>query len=71
MSVSNSDRKLLGRIGGYKSWANTVDRSARTAPGRAAFMARFENCPDPEAARKAYFALLALKSAQARKRASR
>jgi hypothetical protein len=67
-SIPDSERQLLGRYGGLKSWANTADRSARTARGRAAFLARFDEYPDPEAARKAYFARLAPKSAQARRR---
>jgi hypothetical protein len=69
--VSTPEKKLLGRIGGYKSWANTTDRAARTAPGRAAFLSRFERAANPEAAKRQYFAELALKSARARrKRAS-
>ncbi len=34
----------------------------------AAFMARFDEFPDSEAARKAYFARLALASAEARRK---
>jgi hypothetical protein len=29
-------RKQTGRLGGLTSWANTVDRAARTAPARRA-----------------------------------
>ena len=67
----------------HESWAKTTDRSARTAPGREAFLDRFERQVDPdlvltpreralraEHARKAYFARLALKSAQARRKKS-
>jgi len=68
VSPSPNERVLLGRIGGYKSWANTEDRTARTAPGRAAFLARFADAPDPEAAKRAYFAELSLKAARARSR---
>ena len=70
----------LGRIGAYTSWANTENRSARTAPGRKRFLDKFEEQVDPagelppaerakraEFARKAYFGRLALKSAQARR----
>lgn len=71
---SPQERVLLGRIGAYTSWARTADRTARTAPARAALEAKFlaEADGDPrraEAMRKAYFARLALKSAQARRRA--
>ena len=73
-------RQAIGRLGAHKSWANTADPSARTAPARRAFEQRFEDEVDPdrtlpdaerarraEHARKAYFAALALKSARARR----
>ena len=80
----NSDqRSLPHRIAAYESWAKTSDPSARTAPGRKRFMDRFENAVDPEgtlplaerqrraeASKRAYFLRLALKSAQARRRAA-
>lgn len=47
-----SDRALVARIAAHTSWANTTDRSARTAPGRAAARAalldRFERQVDPD-----------------------
>ncbi|WP_433506764.1 hypothetical protein ACQP04_09905 [Pseudonocardia halophobica] len=47
-----SDRALIARIAAHTSWANTSDRSARTAPGRAAARAamldRFEREIDPD-----------------------
>jgi hypothetical protein len=62
---SPEERSLVSRIGGYEKWAKTADRTAATQAARRAFEKRFEQYPDPEAARKAYFARLALKSAQA------
>lgn len=64
---------LRGQIGAHQSWANTTDRPARTAPARKAFEDKFlaEADGDPiraESLRRAYFARLALKSAQARRR---
>ena len=72
--------RLRASIAAHESWAHTSDRSARTAPARAALMARFEREVDPggvlppqerakraESARKAYFLRLALKSAKARR----
>jgi hypothetical protein len=58
------------------SWANTPDRSARTAPGRAALEQRFldqaEGDPLRAASlRKAYYKRLALKSARARRERGR
>ncbi len=80
MSAS-SERRQIGRIGGFTSWANTEDRTGRTQPGREAFLRRFDDQVDPdrclspqerakraEAAKRAYFASLALKSARARRR---
>jgi hypothetical protein len=78
-----SERSILGRIGAHESWARTQDRSARTAPARAAFDARFEQQVDPDGvlsqderarradhARRAHFQRLALKSAVARRKAA-
>jgi hypothetical protein len=71
------------RAGAHKPWARTPDRTARTANGTAAFLARFEREVDPdgtldpseralraEHARRSYFLNLSAKSAAARKRAS-
>jgi len=74
--LTQTERSLAGQIGGHKSWANTDDRTARTAPARRAFEDRFlkEADGDPQRAeslRKAYYARLSLKSAQARRRRSR
>lgn len=73
--------RVAGSIGAHESWARTEDRTARTAPAREAFNRRFEDQVDPDraldpaerarradSARKAYYARLALKSAQARRR---
>ena len=76
-----SKQSLAGRIGAHASWANTQDRTERTAPARKAALERFERQVDPdgtlppaeragraEHARKAWFLGLALKSAQARRK---
>jgi hypothetical protein len=70
MPLTAQERQQYGSVGGLESWARTEDRAERTAPGRAAFLARFDEYPDPEAARRAYFKRLALKSAQSRRRNS-
>lgn len=77
-------RALRGRIGAYRKWANTSDRTAATEPARRSFLARFDREVDPEgklpeheralraeAARRAYYAQLALKRYQKRQRKSR
>lgn len=80
--MSNGESRLIASIAAHESWANTVDRSLRTAAARAALMAKFENEVDPnrelppneralraEHKRRAYFQRLALKSAQSRRKA--
>lgn len=69
-----SERHLAATIAAQESWANTVDRSARTASGRRALDQKFLDAAegDPVRAahlRKAHFARLALKSARARRKA--
>jgi hypothetical protein len=63
--------QLVGRIGGLTKAARTTDKSAATAPARRAFLLKFESEPDPEAARKLYFARLSLKRWQSRQRKRR
>ena len=85
MSEVESQRQRIGRYGGLKSWANTVDRSARTRkaresgpsgldwhlarldPQRFAEASEDDRRMAAEAARKAYYADLAMKSAAARR----
>lgn len=71
--MPDNEASLRGRIAAHESWARTEDRSARTAKARAARDAKFltQADGDPVKAahlRKAYFARLALKSAQARRK---
>lgn len=69
------------QIAAHTRWAHTADRSAATAPARAAFIARFERLVDPEgvlppaerrkraeSAKKAHMLRLAVASAAARRR---
>lgn len=74
MPLTDTERRMLGTIGANVSWANCTDRSARTAPARAALDQKFLDQADGDPVRaahlrKAYFARLALKSAQSRRRA--
>lgn len=62
----------IGRKGAHISWANTVDRTARTAPARAALDQKFRDQADGDPVRaahlrKAYFIDLSMRSAKARK----
>jgi len=70
--VPDSISTAWGRIGAHTKWANTTDRTAATAPARAALEAKFlaEAGGDPKRAaslRKAYYGRLALASAKARR----
>jgi hypothetical protein len=79
--LTPSERSLRARMAAHASWAQTDDRSARTAPARRAALARFEREVDPdgglspterarraESAMRAHMSRLALRSAQARRR---
>jgi hypothetical protein len=46
--LSPAQRKLRARFAAEKSWANTSDRTARTAPARQALYERFVREVDPE-----------------------
>lgn len=78
---SSSRRSMAARIAAHTRWARTSDRTAATAPARAALDARFEREVDPDGvlppeerarrsqhARTAYYTRLALLSARSRSR---
>jgi hypothetical protein len=80
VSSDPSDRSLIAKLAAHERWSAVDDRAAATATARLAFADRFERQVDPdgkltpaerairaEHAKKAYFAKLALKSAQARR----
>jgi hypothetical protein len=48
MPLTPAERSLRSKMASHLSWAQTDDRTARTAPARAGFMARFEREVDPE-----------------------
>ena len=71
--MTPSERQMQATIAAETSWANTRDRTARTAPARAALDAKFLAAADGDPVRadhlrKAHFTRLALKSAQSRRR---
>lgn len=72
--IPESERRLAASIAAHTSWANTPDRSARTAKARAGLDQKFLDAAggDPVKAahlRKAHFHRMALASAKARRRA--
>lgn len=71
--MNESERRLVASIAAHESWARTPDRTARTAPARAALDQKFLDAADGDPVRaahlrKAHFARLALRSAQARRK---
>jgi hypothetical protein len=77
MALTPTERSLLGKLAVEKSWGNTraEDRPRRTANARKAFNDKFlaEAGGDPiraEHLRRAHYARMAFKSAQARRRRS-
>jgi hypothetical protein len=67
-------KSMAGKIGAHISWANTTDRTSRTAKARAALDRKFLDAADgdpirAESFRKAYFARMAMRSAMARRKA--
>ncbi|WP_082951848.1 hypothetical protein [Mycobacterium sp. 852002-51057_SCH5723018] len=81
-TLTPAQARLTGSLGGHTSWARTKDRSARTAPGRAASPpsdSYWEQQVDPagemsdsdrrkaaQNAKKAHYQRMAWKSAQVR-----
>jgi hypothetical protein len=76
-----ADRQIRARIAANTRWSREPDRSAATAAGRAGLEAKFVREVDPngqlspqdlavrvEAARRAHFLRMALKSAKARRK---
>lgn len=81
MTLTPAERVLRSKMAAHRSWANTEDRTARTAKARQAAADRFEKQIDPEgklpteerakraeSARKAFYAEMAFKSARSRRR---
>jgi hypothetical protein len=79
--LTPTERTLRAQIAANESWANTENRSARTAPARKAMLEKFESEVDPnneltpterakraEYKRRAHFKRMALASARARRR---
>ena len=78
-TLTPAERKLRAEAAVHQSWANTIDRKARTSAGTEAFLSRFEKQVDPEgtltkrererraeSAKRSYFAALALKASKAK-----
>ncbi len=79
--LTDSQRVQRGQIAANTRWGRTPDRAAATAPGRAAFLDKFDREADPdgnldpavraklaENLRKAHFQRMAFQSAKARQR---
>jgi len=67
MAAKNpQERQLVARLAAHSKWAKTPDRSGATAPARQAFLGQFGN----ENALRAHMTRMALRSAQARRKAT-
>lgn len=80
--MTPDERERAGRLGAYISWANTPDRTKRTAPARRGLEARFDrmvienhgvlppadHAKCAEMYRKAHYAAMTQKSLAARKK---
>jgi hypothetical protein len=75
--MTPEERRLRNQHAAHSGWANTRDRTARTAPGRRKFQESFLEGLDPsipldarlkmaESARKAHYARMAANSLKAR-----
>jgi hypothetical protein len=77
--LTPEQRRLRAQVAAHALWGRTTDPAAHTAPGRAAFLDRFEKQADPDGTlapevrarlathlRKQHFKTLALKSSRAR-----
>lgn len=79
--MTPEQRQAAGRLGAYMSWANTPDRTARTAPARRGLEAKWdrmvieahgelppaEHAKCAEAFRQAHYLAMTQKSIRARK----
>jgi hypothetical protein len=73
MPASDAERRLIGQIAAHESWAQTENRSARTAKARAALLQKFLDAAGgdvvkAEHLRSAHYARMALASAKARRK---
>jgi hypothetical protein len=66
--LTPEQRSLRARLAAQSRWSqrSQAERRAETQPARDGFSARFEDEPNPEAARAAYFTRLSLESSKKR-----
>ena len=67
--LTPEQRRMQAQVAALTRWANTADRSAATRAARDALAAKFDDSPNPDAARAAHYARMALASSRARKTA--
>ena len=71
MPSTDAERSAQGQAFAYKRWSQvppgSEERSQATEAARAAFRAKFDSYPDPEAARRAFYADLRAKGLKARR----
>ena len=80
LTLTAAELKLRAQIAANTGWANTIDRTERTEPGRRAMLRKFEQQVDPDGVlppderakraenlRRAHMARLSFRSAKARR----
>lgn len=68
-NLTPEQRRQQARLAALSRWAQTTDRTAATQAARDAFAAKFDDAPNPQAARAAFYARLAFESSKARRSA--
>lgn len=67
--LTPEQRSMQARLAAQVRWSQVTDRTAATRAAREALAAKFEDAPDPEAARAAHFTRMSLASSRARRSA--
>lgn len=64
--LTPEQRRMQARLAALARWSNTTDRSAATRPAREALAAKWEQSPDPEAAKRLHMTRMSLASSRKR-----
>lgn len=67
--LTPEQRRMQARLAALARWSNTTDRAAATRPARDALAAKWEQAPDPVAAKRLHMTRMSLASSRARKSA--
>lgn len=65
-NLTPEQRSTQARLAALTRWANTTDRTAATQAARDGLAAKWDEAPNPEAAKRAHMTRMALASSRAR-----